>query len=1259
MRARPRVNFNVPIPKVLETHIDHAHKTFNDSSFELKDTVTIGDANAIAKGRIMEIVKTDLERFNAISLEVVYETVYDKAVVGLGRLQDQAKPVEKTVWHTSSGNAENNQNKKNFKYIILRPGQIKSVVNQCLAEIMSKHELHQGRGSGWSLKQVQKIYVKSTLYKPTRGASYTKTPPVLAYNKSCVNVQNKDDLCFLYAILVVTHPAERDAERPSKYVKFLNEFNITGLEFPLSLDDIPKFEKMNPQYSIMVYMLDERNGQIGVVYVSCRNYGIEVNLILLTAVDEERELPIYHYITVVNLSRLFAKFTKYEGAKHICRYCIKNFASDETLKSHSDACNGISVPGQICTAPKPGTIIYFKNFKNLMMAPLLITYDIESINVKTLKKVGNSTTLLSTQKPISIAAVAAWSSNASGKQRYKTSEIFFGDDCIIRFLFWCLEQISEMNKLIELGRDSHRTMKISKEQEKRHEDANNCWCCNVEFTVSDRKVRHHCHITNEYVAAVCNNCNINYLRLVSGKVKVPIVAHNAKNYDSHLIIETLSTSGYSFGEISCIAENTEKFKSFSVGLQMQFLDSYQLLPESLDALGGNLVDEEMHATRLFAIQCSERFGIDVDLAFKLLRKKGVLPYSYMDSIERFDETCLPAKEHFYNDLDQSHISDEKYDNAILIWNSFNCKTLRDYHDIYLMKDINILVDALSNARQLSLRIYGLDMIHYISTPSFAFDAMLRLTGEILVAIDLDMTEFIERGIRGGISTVCSKRLATANNKYCRIYDPDSPNTWIIYLDKNNLYGHAMIQLLPHGNFRWVDMEVQEVLDFLKKEYPAVAGVVSLGCMLEVDLDYPDELHDTHNDLPLAPEILETSLADYGTYQYDTATEIGKDLRAKSTKLTPNLSSKKNYVVHHRALKFYLDHGLILTKVHKVLEFTEKAWLRPYIELNTMHRKNSKNEFEKAFYKLMNNAVFGKTMENVRNRMDLRLVNVDNTAKLIKLFASPNFISRRVLGGTDGSIIAVHMLKEKVVLNKPIYTGQAILDLSKISMYEFWYDVVQPRYGPKAKLVYMDTDSFIIEIETPDIVQDFGEMKQHFDFSDYPPDHPLYDTSHKKALGYMKDECNGKQIEEVVALSSKMYSYVKSPFEYGMELNPVLEDGLYVNDDSCFSEAHIKKLSIRKAKGVKRSITASELRHEQYYQCVTSGSTVTTEQTNLRSKNHSIGIYKTSKISLSPVDTKRYILENGVDTLAFGHYKAREMDDKITADFIEYAQENWA
>ena len=283
---------------------------------------------------------------------------------------------------------------------------------------------------------------------------------------------------------------------------------------------------------------------------------------------------------------------------------------------------------------------------------------------------------------------------------------------------------------------------------------------------------------------------------------------------------------------------------------------------------------------------------------------------------------------FYNRLNATHIFDEDYDHARNVWKEFNLKDMGEYHDLYLRSDVLLLADVFEEFRNVCLENYQLDPAWYYTSPGLAWDAALKKTEvKLQLLTDPDMLLMFEI-VRGGVSMI-TKRHEKANNPYMgEEFDPDAPTKYLVYLDSNNLYGWAMCNSLPVGDFEW--MSDSELIDW--KNY---------SCVLEVDLEYPEDLHDLHNDYPLAPERLKTGGVE---------------------KLIPNLWNKSKYIIHHKTLKLYESLGLKIMRIHRGIKFEESAWLKPYITLNTDLRTNARNDFEKDFFKLMNNSVFGKTGE---------------------------------------------------------------------------------------------------------------------------------------------------------------------------------------------------------------------------------------------------------------------------------------------------------
>ena len=357
-------------------------------------------------------------------------------------------------------------------------------------------------------------------------------------------------------------------------------------------------------------------------------------------------------------------------------------------------------------------------------------------------------------------------------------------------------------------------------------------------------------------------------------------------------------------------------------------------------------------------------------------------------------------------------------------------------------DVHLFADVFENFCSICLEIYGLDTAHFYTAPGLAWQAALKMTGvDLEILTDLDMHLFIERGLRGGVAMI-SKRFAEANNPYLQHYDDERPKNYLMYLDTNNLYGWAMSQSLPTRGFQWTSDEDIRALDIT-----SIPENGDDGCILSVDLQYPLHLHDQHNDYPLIPESLQIQPWMLSSYQKELLENMGTK-HMSATKLVPNLYDKTDYVLHYRNLQQYLSLGMKLVKINNVLAFKQEPWLKSYIDFNTTKRKMAKNNFKKEFYKLINNSVFGKTMENLRKRVNIQLVN--ERKKLIKLTAKPGLKSFKIF---NEDLAAFGLKKVKLNIDRPIYVGFSILDLSKTLMYDFLYNYIKKKYGACAQVFF--------------------------------------------------------------------------------------------------------------------------------------------------------------------------------------------------------------
>ena len=1076
---------------------------------------------------------------------------------------------------------------RSVKKVVLYEKKISSLLSEAKEEIKEKLENFVKHKSGGVVEKIEKVYLNIAKYSTFKGSSYIDLPPYYKNKKAMINVKNNDNQCFKWAILsaLLHDKINTNHEKTSSYKKYENNLDFSGISFPTPISEISKFEKRY-EIAINVYGNNEDNNSIIVHRISRESKNIKrIHLFLLKNPDGNS-----HYMWIKNFGRLLHDQTKHDGKKYPCERCLRICSSQRVLDEHLEDCEGIEGKPKDQMPTEDNKFISFKNIQNQIKSPYVIYADFESINKPVDTVINNpeksSTTITQIQEACSFGYIVV---RCDGKTKYP--RIYRGEHSVEWFLALLQEEVAEIKE--ELKKPI--PIDMTDEELDEYEKATKCWICEESFKNYRKKVRDHCHITGKFRGAAHSNCNLQ-LRIDPEKIKIPVFFHNLKGYDSHLIMQAISKFK---GDLKCIPNNMEKYISFSLD-NLVFKDSQQFLLFSLDSLVKTMKKEDLKISKKYTPEEHQ------DLLFQ----KGIYPYNHIKSWESFEETELPSKECFYNDLDESHISDKDYEHAKNVWEKLDCKTLGDYHDIYLETDVILLADVFEKFRDTFLNTYGLDPAHYYTTPGYSWDALFKTSKEkVELFTDNDMYKFIEKGMRGGISMV-SKRHCKVNHKYLSDFNPEKESNYILYLDANNLYGTAMSEYLPIGDFKWFNCEEKSVSE-IENIILNIPDNNEKGYFLEVDLEYPKELHDLHNDYPLAPESLCVEKEWLSSYQQELLENDSKDGSAKNfisvPKLVPNLGDKKKYVLHHKILQLYLQLGLKLTKVHRMIEFTQKPWMKSYIEMNTELRKKGTSDFEKNLYKLMNNAVYGKTMENVRKRVDIRLVKGDEENRSRKLIASPMFKDFRIF---DHNLTAVHMIREKLVLNKPIYVGMTVLDLSKHIMYDFYYNKVKKKYSNDCcELLYTDTDSLLLNIKTEDVYKDMSENIDWYDTSEFSKDHELHSLKNKKVLGKMKSETAEKPIVEYAGIRPKMY---------------------------CINVAN--EYEIKKAKGIKKYIVKKDLNIEKYNECLFKKKTFKHQMNTLRSEGHNIYAQKINKTSLNPLDTKRYILEDGITTLAFGNYK---------------------
>lgn len=721
-------------------------------------------------------------------------------------------------------------NTKNVNIILFDDGggsfNFESFYLNMISSLTTKCEEFQERDSGWSLEKIEFLELNINKWTPLRGgSSYIPLAKWVQKKHAVINVNNKDNACFLWSVVAAMYPADRNSNRVSSYPMYKDVLKTEGINTPVKIQDIKRFEKLN-KISINVYGISgNRLKTIQPMYISQQvvnkdNTTNHINLLYF-----ENKIGKAHYAWIKNLSRLLSSQVSSSKCKRwFCDGCLRNFTSKWSHKRHTE----IGCVKKLVKLPTDkNKHLKFTNFHHQLKVPFVIYADFESI----LSPIRGDRTqnTFNTHKhiPYSFAYYIYCDYNA-GLSKFVT---YRGSDCVEKFIDNLHKDAEWIINILET---------IIPPSKSCVEVVNNtiCHICekSLEGVDSSKIAIDHCHLTGKIRGRTHRTCNILY----SLPKFIPVVFHNLSGYDSHLFIKQLAKSGT--GSIHCIPHNKKKYISFNEKIgkySLRFIDSFKFMSTSLQKLVNNLQPNQFKILPKF---------IHTPDMMKLLTRKGVFPYEYVGCWDKLEETSLPSKENFYSTLSDSHISDCDYEHAKVVWETFHIKTLGEYSDLYLKTDVLLLAEVFENFRNICLDTYKLDPCQYLTTPSLSCSAMMKYTKvELELLIDYEMIQFIKSGIRGGISQV-SKRYCKANNKFMKDYNPNEESTFLVYLDVNNLYGDSMRRCLPINNFRWLNESEITLFDVVQ-----IKADSDDGYFLEVDLEYPTHLHHIHNDYPFCGE----------------------------------------------------------------------------------------------------------------------------------------------------------------------------------------------------------------------------------------------------------------------------------------------------------------------------------------------------------------------------------------------------------------------
>lgn len=1134
------------------------------------------------KAEIINKVTTDLQMHKIVKFGIVTVGIFAKLDQDGNELDKIEMPMRST----------------HFRLFLSDLNRIKMYVNRIQKQTLQRLEEIEQTGSGWTILGVAKVFLEVGKCNLIGGSGGKISVPF--GQQYIIDVDLGDELCFANAF-AQHFIGNHDLETTREWI--CNNLKLKGIKFPLSLQKVGMFERRHADLNVGINVFLLEGKQCFPVHKSVhKRVDNCANILLVPYVEQKKKR--YHYVYITDLDLFLNSYQTQLGTKRQknykhCLNCLSSFSTIDRLKEHQLTCLNNEV--QKIEFPPPGKKLKFENHLNAFGHEFIGFADFEAcltpfnrenhtncLNCQELGDISlckHKTQVLNDQEPVCYSLIFV---DRDKNVVFQRSEIA---ENVMPLFFKALEDAQEL--LLPQLQAAKSQMVWTAENEKQFRSAQKCHICNEPFEKPRDKVRDHCHRTGKWMGPAHWRCN------VDRRVKTHLLCfmHNFSGYDSHFIIKHYERLEGKEKRISGMAYNSQRFRTLDLG-KIKFLDSLSLLDASLNELVGDLVKQG----HTFPIIKNSGIYQTKNQRNLLINSKGIYPYEHIASYNILSETQLPPRESFFSVLKGESVSEQDYQMALKTFKAFKCRDLKDYTRLYCHLDTLQLAEVVFEFMLEVQRDFGLCCTNYISLPQLSFDAMLKSTGVVLDYIpDPEMTLLFENSIRGGVSYVNT-----------RIVDIEKEGGIIEYYDANNLYGKAQMEFLPMGDYRWLSKKEleqfkdQSIIMSKPKDDPK-------GWIFEVDLHYPEKLRVSkmHQNMPLAPEHLEIfypDLSEYSKECLDATTGKKSNKRYHSSKLCGTFYDKKRYLVHYRNLQFYLKHGLELTKIHRVIEFRQGDFSKAYIEFCTKKRATTKSEFKKRMAKLMANANYGKWLQNVRKYIDVKIVSRTSTAA--KWINSPRFISSRQL---SPDLIAIFLKKQKVVLDRKYSIGFTILEISKLMMYEYFYEVIVPRFGQEnVDIILSDTDSFILHIREHSREQARQKMADVMDYSNLDKSDPFFNSARAKVPGYLKTETPTSHIKECVALKSKCYAIRSAP-----------------NDPQTRGEEKIEK----KCKGITHNSTKT-LKIDSYRKCINDMSVIKTDVARMQSKNHHVQTVLQNKISLTSFCDKRFLLHCGKHSLPY-------------------------
>jgi hypothetical protein len=668
-----------------EDGVWESQSAFNSmlTNYTIENTEEVHDPKVFLESKrriIRDIVKQDLQLKFALKMNLVLHTIVENP------------KGETSKWAFRTHNRE-----------VFMDTEDDETLSEIYEQIMKKFSEKLLDGSGCSILSIEDLELRTNRYIPLRGSSYIQLPKGIAGKHAVINPQNNDNNCFRYSVCVSQALNARNNQRVTVLTKYMDRFNWDGLpnNVPVSISDIRKFERNNPKVSVGVYGLSKEKFIYEVFPIKHVPNERETHIDLLFMEEEGKQ----HYAYIKDFDRLVSnQLSSHNGATKICKRCLTVHDGQEKLQEHQKDCNKNPVAKVVMPEPyedKQGNIVQpiveFKNWQHSTELPIVIYADFEAalrdVQGPPYDPYRSSTTKVQQHEAMSYCFFVHTTLPPEKMVDVPLEpQIYRGENAAARFL----EQLEEVSRTVKKIYKDIVPMKLTPQEEEAYQEATECYFCKGSFTKEDYKVRDHCHVTGQFRGPSHNSCNLN----AKHPNFIPILMHNLSGYDSHFIVREL---GNTPGSVHVIPNSEEKFIAFSKipedGVKLQFIDTYRFMPSSLDTLAKDLAEDKDGNESYEKFHNVGKFFPD-PAHKKLLSQKGVFCYDYVSDVKKLETSELPPKEEFHSKLYDEPISDKEYQHARTVWDTFKCKDLGEYSDLYLKSDVLLLADVFEAFRKM-------------------------------------------------------------------------------------------------------------------------------------------------------------------------------------------------------------------------------------------------------------------------------------------------------------------------------------------------------------------------------------------------------------------------------------------------------------------------------------------------------------------------------------------------------------------------------